>query len=125
MKTNSRQLNAAILHTFFRLYNAKDLVKEMSTHIKDGDGIEVQEAKNTSFSLRCRKDADITDERIVKLIRKSIDALLDEKLDEVSDILSDEYDLVYNPDKMITDELVTSFFDFGRSGRIIYVDIDE
>lgn len=119
MKTGEKQLRAALLHTFFELYDAKNLAKECVRRTN----IELHEAKRTSFSLRCGKDQEIGDSELTEVIVKSLRELMNDRMDEVLDIMSDEYDIAYDADA-IDDDLVRALFDYTRDGRLIHVDID-
>lgn len=119
MKTAEKQLHAALLHTFFELYDAKDLAKDCAKALD----LELHAAKSSSFSLRHSKDDEVKDADLTKAIVKSMRDLMDERLSEATDIMADSYDLVFDSDK-ITDKLVDALFDIVHDGRIIYVDID-
>ena len=124
MKVNHKQLYAAIINGFLEVYKVKDLGKSVAERLDEKvGGIELQEAKASSFSMRCKKDADVTDTAIAGAIVHCVKALIDDRSEEIMDYIQDQYEIAYESD-MVTEDFVKTLFDITRHGRIVYVDID-
>lgn len=125
MKINKKNAHIAVVHTFFELYNTRDLAEAVVKKLKllGTMDVELQNTKQTGFTIRCKKDAEIDTNKVNKAIASAMDHMLDAKLDEVLDIMSDKYEIVYDSD-MVSVGLVESVFDVDQNGRLLTVEID-
>ena len=125
MKMNDKYVHLSVMHTLLSLYDMKDLAKSVTKAIcKDhGDIVELQTMKNSGFILRRKKDGTITDKEISKIMADVIKELMDDKIDEVLDYISENYEFAYDS-SAIGEEFIKEIFDISRTGRLIYIEID-
>lgn len=125
MKINDKYVHLSIMHTFLALYDMKDLAKTVvkAANKVNGETIELQNVKNSGFILRRKKDSSITDKELSKIMANVIEELMDDKVDEVLDYISENYEFAYDS-SAIGEEFIKEIFDISRSGRLIYIEID-
>ena len=125
MKMNKKNMHMAIVHMFFELYSVRDLAERVVDDLDDADrgSVELHSSKQSGFTIRCKKDAEIEDSTIIDTIVDAIADMLDDKEDEAIDFMSDNYEQGYSPDS-INKDLVREAFDISHNGRLIIIEID-
>jgi len=123
MKMNKKHMHAALMHTLVEYGSMKTLASKVVSHIADGDGAEVQEVKSTGFTVRCKKDVDVSDSKMYKIIARGIRDIFDDHIDDVLDYMADNYDIAYDSG-MVDEDFSETIFEVMKSGRLIYVVMD-
>lgn len=125
MKMNDKYVHLSVMHTLLTLYDMKDLAKSVTKAICEdhGDVVELQTTKNSGFILRRKKDSNITDKELSKTMADVIEELMDDKIDEVLDYISENYEFAYDS-STINEDFIKEIFDISRTGRLIYIEID-
>ena len=125
MKMNKAHMYVAIIQSVLATSNMKHLAKEVMCRLNksDKDCVEIQDTKTHGFSLRRKKDSEISDALIGDAIIDATNTIIDDNSDEVLDYISDNYEFTLDYD-CIDESFVENIFEITRSGRIIYVEVD-
>ena len=125
MKMNRKNINLAIVHTFFELYSVRQLAERVVNDLDDQDvgSVELHSSKTSGFTIRCKKDAEIDADLVCAIIADAMGDMLNDMEDEVIDYLADNYDIIYDP-ALVGKDLVKTVFDINRNGRLLVIEID-
>ena len=126
MKMNRKNVQRAIVHTFFDLYSVHQLASRVVDELdeKDVGSTELHSVKQSGFTIRCKKDSEVEDSTIHRIIKRAMTDMLDDRSDEAVDSMLDNYDIALDLDDVDTD-MIRSIFDISHNGRLIIVEIDE
>lgn len=123
MKMNEKNTRLAVVHTFFNVFNVHQLADAVVDELNRDDGAELHSAKQSGFTIRCKKDTEVSKDDVRKAIADAMSSMMEESLDEILDIMADNYDIAFELD-MVTTDLVKGAFDISHNGRLIIVEID-
>lgn len=119
MKMNRKWMHAAYIKTALELSSMETIAERIS----DFAGMEVSKVKTSGFVLRQTSGGTADNETLKTCIYKGVCDILDDDIEETTDHITENYDMVYNPDEIDQDKLM-ELFDINRDGRLIYVELD-
>ena len=126
MKMNKKNVQRAIVHTFFDLYTVRQLAERVVNDLDEDQGVgsaELHSAKADGFTIRCKKDTEVENSTVRKIIASAMADMLDDKSDEATDVMFENHDMALDLDTVDTD-LIHGFFDINQNGRLIVIEID-
>lgn len=125
MKISKKNVQRAIVHTFFDLYTVRQLAERIVNDLDDQDigSAELHSSKQNGFTIRCKKDTEVENGTMCEIIAEVMADMLDDKEDEALDSMSDNYDMILDLRYVDTD-LIRTMFDINHNGRLISVEID-
>lgn len=125
MKMNRKNVQRAIVHTFFDLYTVRQLAEQVVNDLDDQNlgSVELHSAKQGGFTIRCKKDAEVENSTMYDIIANAMVDMLDKKSDDVTDMMADEYDIAVDLD-VVDADMIKSMFDISHNGRLLIIEID-
>lgn len=125
MKVNKKLMYNAIAGTLFEIYSSAEIAKTVVSAINEEkpNAVEMNTTRENGFILRCRKDANISDDYLYGVLADVTAELFDDKYDEATDHMSDTFDMNYDSDYASKD-YAKEIFEISRNGRLIYVESD-
>ena len=120
---NEKNTRLAVVHTFFNIFDVHQLADAVVDELNHDGGAELHSAKQTGFTVRCKKDTEVSKDDVRKAIINAMSNMMEENLDEVLDLMADNYDIAFELD-MVTTDLAKGVFDISHNGRLIIVEID-
>lgn len=125
MKVNIKMMYNAIAGTLFDVYSSTEIANKVVDVINDdrSGAVEVYNTRGNGFVLRCRKDCNIGDTYLHKVLADVTAELFDDKSDEAMDHMSDTFDMTYE-EKYVTADYAKDIFEISHNGRLIYIEAD-
>lgn len=124
MKKSKLYIQSTIFNELMKNYNTRKLADKVLDVLcsHDESRVDIYSTRDDSVVFRRKRDADITDEEIVRAFTKGTIALLNKDKSVIDDI-NDNYDFEYD-ESYITDGYFSSILEIRRKGRLISVEID-
>lgn len=119
MKMNRKWMHTAYVKAALDLSSMETIAERIS----EFTDTEVTKVKTSGFVLRQTGGDIANNDDLKKGIYKGICDILDDDIAETTEYISENYDIVYNPDD-IDMEMLVDLFDIDRDGRLIYVELD-
>ena len=124
MKLNKAHMYVAIIQSILEFSSMERLANEVEDKLnKDTFSVEIMDIKAHGFSLRRKKDTDISTTMISDAIAEATQTIIEDHYDDAMDYVADKYEFVLDTD-YINESYVENVFDISKSGRIIYIEVD-
>jgi len=125
MKLNKKLAYNAVGSALFHVCGMKVLSEAVVAVINDTTpgAVEVEAVCADGFTIRRKKDYNISDNGLYSAIVEATETLFDKHDDEVIDYIADTYDFAYDPD-FVTTDYAEDIFDVTRNGRLISIEAD-
>lgn len=124
MKKSVKFIQTSILSDTMKFYTLRDIALEMVDHMTSkGDTVELYETREDCMVFRCKHSSDITDDKIIKTLTKSLIHMIEDSDNDIVDYINDQHDFEYSSG-YLNAEFFEKILDITRSGRLIFVEID-
>ena len=119
MKMNRKYMHVAYVRSAIDLSTMETLAGRISGFAK----MEVDKVKSNGFVLRQSTGDPVDISAVHTAVYKGLCDVLDDDIEETTEYISENYDMVYNPDDIDSSKLA-ELFDISRDGRLFYIELD-